>query len=192
MSGATDATAPIAVIGIGNVLMGDDGFGPSVIELLRVSWDFPASVELIDAGTPSLNLVTLLHGRDVVLLIDAVNATGQPGEMRLYHGDDLLKLPPKPRVSPHDPAVQEALCIAELAGSGPRQVLLIGAIPESLDMSTELSAAVRAATSTAAALVVQELARCGAAATPIVEPKAPDAWWMREPGPTACVLSTER
>jgi len=180
MSGATDAEAPIAVVGIGNVLLGDDGFGPSVIELLRAGWRLPEAVELIDAGTPSLDLAGYLHGRAVAILIDAVAATGAPGELRLYRGDELRRLPPKPRMSPHEPAVQEALWIVELSGSGPRKVLLVGVIPQSIEPHPGLSPAVRASAAAAAELVVRELARCGAAPTPRRTPRMADAWWMRE------------
>ena len=178
--------ASIAVIGLGNVLLGDDGFGPSVVELLRAGWQFPASVALIDAGTPGLDLVNYLDGREVVVLVDTVAATGAPGELRLYRGEELRGMPMKPRVSPHDPAVQEALWIAEFGGSGPRQVDLIGVIPAATDLGTGLSAPVREAACAAAVLVVQELTKHGAAPAPLRQPRSPDAWWMRaqpeEPG----------
>ena len=173
--------ARIAVIGLGNVLVGDDGFGPFVIELLRASWEFPECVALVDLGTPGLGLVTYFHNREMVILVDAVGATGRPGELRLYRSEDLRELPPKPRVTPHDPAVQETLWITELAGCGPRDVLLVGVIPESLDLGAGLSAPVRQAASAAAALVVSELAKGGTVAAPQPNPRFPDVWWMRKP-----------
>jgi hydrogenase maturation protease len=179
MSREAEKRAPIAIIGLGNVLLGDDGFGPYVVELLRAQWEFPGCVALIDAGTPGLGLITHLDGREVLILVDAVGATGRPGELRRYSGEDLRTLPPKPRVSPHDPAVQEALWITELAGRGPRRVVLFGVIPASLDVGLQLSAPVRDATAATAALVVNELAACGATPVPRVNPPAPDAWWMR-------------
>lgn len=179
MSEAEGARARIAVVGLGNVLLGDDGFGPFVVELLRAGWDFPAGVELIDAGTPGLGLVTHLDDREVLLLVDAVGATGRPGERRRYSGDDLRTLPPKPRVSPHDPAVQEAIWITDLAGRGPRRVVLFGVIPASLNVGLQLSPPVRDAAAATAALVVHELAACGAPPVPRVNPPTPDAWWLR-------------
>jgi hydrogenase maturation protease len=172
-------TAPIAVIGVGNVLLGDDGFGPYVIELLRSRWEFPASVELIDAGTPSLDLASYCRGRDVTILLDAVAARAEPGEIRLYSGEELRGLPMSQRVSPHDPAVQEALWIAELDGGGPRDVLLIGAVPRSTDIGTELSPKLRESAEAAAALVVEHLARHGAPPQPRPEPARSQAWWTR-------------
>lgn len=175
----TDADAPLAVIGIGNILLGDDGFGPYVVELLHAQWDFPDSVALLDAGTPGLDLVSYLHGRQAAILVDAVTAVGPPGALRLYRGADLEKMAPQPRVSPHDPAVHEALQIAELAGDRPH-VLLVGVIPQSTRLGVGLSAAVRDAASAASTIVVHELMVCGAAPTLRRKPLTPGAWWMRE------------
>lgn len=169
----------VAVIGLGNVLLGDDGFGPFVVEQLRAGWDFPADVEVIDAGTPGLDLVTFLDGRECVVLLDAVGADGPPGDLRLYSGEDLRRIPPKPRVSPHDPAVQEALGIVELAGRGPRRVVLIGAIPGSLELGAGISSALRAAATAAVDVVLAELVRCGAPAEKRGAPRPADPWWLR-------------
>lgn len=189
MSTTAAERSRIAVIGLGNVLFGDDGFGPFVIALLHSGWEFPASVTLVDVGTPGLDLVTHLQGREAVIFVDVVGATGDAGELRLYRGEDLTKMPPKPRVSPHDPAVQETLLLAEFAGDGPRHVLLVGAIPHSLEQGTGLSVPVRHAASTAAAIVAQELASFGAVPTSRRDPLAMDTWWMR--APTAPVLCTD-
>jgi len=179
MTSRAQAPAPIAVIGLGNVLLGDDGCGPFVIEQLRAAWQLPATVELIDAGTPGLDLVTYLDGREVVIFIDAVVAAGSPGDVRIYGGDDLRGLPAKPRGSPHDPAVQEALDIVALAGRGPRQVLLVGIIAETLALGAGLSPVVYAATERAVGCVVEALRQCGA--PPLPRQAAPLAvpWWLR-------------
>jgi hydrogenase maturation protease len=185
MTAAAEAPTRIAVIGIGNVLLGDDGFGPCVVALLQAGWEFPDNVTLVDAGTPGLGLVTFLDGCDVAVLVDAVGATGRPGELRLYRGEDLRNLPTKPRVSPHDPAVQEALSIVELGGRGPRAVRLFGVIPESHELGAGLSPPVRAAATATAVRVVEELTKFGAILTPRPEPRALEAWWMADPLKTA-------
>ncbi len=174
-----DEDAPIAVIGIGSVLLGDDGVGPFVVELLRAGWEFPEDVALIDAGTPGLDLVAQFQGHEVVIIVDAVAASGEPGELRLYGDADLRRMPMSPRVSPHDPAVQEALWIADLGGSAPREVLLLGIIPATTEVGTELSEPVRQAARAAAEAVVAELAGRGAFAVERSEPRAPNTWWMR-------------
>ena len=174
-------TSPIAVIAIGNVLLGDDGFGPTVLALLDSQWDIPTRVELIDAGTPGLDLAGLLCGREAVILIDTVAASGQPGQLRLYRDHELQRaLVLQPRVSPHDPAVAEALAIAGLAGGAPRSVLLVGVIPESAEVGPGLSDAVATAVPEAAAAVVAALRQWGVAPTRRREPIGNGSWWMRD------------
>jgi hydrogenase maturation protease len=188
MSAAGDAPAPIAVIGLGNLLLGDDGFGPTVIELLRAGWQFPECVDLIDAGTPGLALTTYVLDREAVILIDAVAAHGESGELRLYRGAELQRIPMKPRVSPHDPAVGEALAIAEFAGLDLHRVLLVGAIPQSTAAGVGLTDAMRSAADAAAAIVVQELAGRGIhVMRQRFLPVQP--WWGKQPENTSSLAT---
>ncbi len=180
MSTAPDS-APIAVIGLGNILLGDDGFGPLVIEYLSAGWEFSPRVDLIDAGTPGLGLVTYLYKRDTVILVDAVTGSGSPGELRTYHGDDLRKIPLQPRVSPHDPAVQETLALAHLSGHGPRAVLLVGALTEPGSIGLAMSAPMHAAAAAGADLIVAELKHRGIDVVRRVAPLPVTPWWLEPP-----------
>jgi hydrogenase maturation protease len=170
-------TPRIAVFGLGNVLLGDDAVGPFVVELLRARYDLPENVSAADLGTPGLGLPVYLSEADAVVLVDAVSASGEPGELRLYRRSDLHRIPPKPRVSPHDPAVQEALGLVDLAGNGPRELLLIGVIPERSTLGAGLSERVRRACEPAIEAVLCELARLGAPATPRRAALRPNIWW---------------
>jgi hydrogenase maturation protease len=167
----------VAVLGLGNVLLGDDGVGPFVIETLRAGHELPDNVSLTDLGTPGLGLPAYLSECDAVILVDAVSATGAPGEVRLYRREDIDDVPLKPRVSPHDPAVQEALFLVDLAGRGPRDLLLVGIIPEQTTVGAGLSEAVRRACQPAIDAVLRELARLGVPATPRRVADRPDIWW---------------
>ena len=171
-------TTPVAVVGLGNVLMGDDAFGPTVIALLRAGWEFPAAVELVDGGTPGLHILAAVHGRKALVIVDTVAGPGAPGEVHCYRRDDLRALPILSRTSPHDPAVLEALALGDLTGEGPDDVLVVGVVPASLAMETTLSGPVRAACPAAAALVVAELAWLGMPARRRREPTEPEAWWL--------------
>lgn len=175
----------IAVVGIGNVLLGDDGFGPTVIELLRAGWQMPANVDLIDAGTPGLDLAGYLHGIDEIILVDAVAAELAPGEIRVYDGDEILDLPRKPRVSPHDPALQEALWIVELDGYGPRRTVLIGAKPQSVDARIGLSPTMLDASREAMQAVIDRLSTLGCAVRAIRPRRRHAAWWLGDAQPDA-------
>jgi len=168
----------LAVIGLGNVLLGDDGFGPFVVELLRTRYAFPPEVELLDLGTPGLGLISYLHGHDAVVIVDAVAGDGHPGDVRVYEEVELERLPIVPRVSPHDPAVSEALAVARFAGTGSLDVCLVGAVPGSLELGAGLSPQVRAAADVAAEIVRQRVEAHG------VEVRRRDAdeleqdWWI--------------
>jgi hydrogenase maturation protease len=122
----------LAVIGLGNVLLGDDGFGPFVIELLLVRYRFPPEVELLDLGTPGLGLVSYLHERDAVVFVDTVAGPGVPGDVLVWGAAELARMRSVPRVSPHDPALIEALAVVRAAGHGPREASLVAAVPGSL------------------------------------------------------------
>jgi hydrogenase maturation protease len=108
-------TAPVGVFGLGNVLMGDDALEPTVIAHLLAGFDFPPEVHVEDLGTPGLDLHPHLAKREALVLIDVVKSEGEPGELRLYRKEEILRHAPGPRVSPHDPGVKEALPAAEAA-----------------------------------------------------------------------------
>jgi hydrogenase maturation protease len=172
------APPPFVVIGIGNVLLGDDGFGPNVIGILAAGWEFPATVELIDAGTPGLDLAALLCGREAVILVDAVAAVATAGEVLCYRDHELDRaLALRPRVSDHDPALAEALAIAALAGNGPNRVVLFGTVPERVDVGVGLSTAVLRAAHAAAAAITGTLADWDAAPQRKAAREAPTLWW---------------
>ena len=173
--------APVAVIGIGNVLLGDDGFGPTVIGMLAAQWEVPGAVELIDAGTPGLDLAGQLCGRDSVILVDAVadESRGEEDDgLRFYRGEALQHmLALHPRVSEHDPALAEALAIAGLVGEGPRRVLLLGVVPRACEVGVGLSPPVEKAAVEAAEAIVMTLAGWGLPAQRRELATAPELWW---------------
>ncbi len=181
MTGAGDnGTAPVAVLGLGNVLMGDDALGPWVVAQLQAAYDFPPEVELLDLGTPGLDLHPFLAGRSAVVLVDVVRSDGPAGTLRRYTKDEILRHVPGPRVSPHDPGVKEALLSLDFAGDGPADVILVGVVPGSVESGTRLSDAVRAAADGAQAAVLDELRRLGHEPQRRAQPAQPDLWWERE------------
>ena len=170
----------VAVLGLGNVLMGDDALGPHVIAHLSAGYDFPAGVIIEDLGTPGLDLHPHLAGHEVVILVDVVKSEGEPGALRLYNKDEVLRHAPGPRVSPHDPGVKEALLGLQFAGDDPHEVLLVGVIPDVVcNLEVGLSPAVQAAIPVAEAAVLAELDRLGCPATPRQPPQKADIWWEK-------------
>jgi hydrogenase maturation protease len=172
-------SARVGVIGLGNVLMGDDAFGPWVVQTLLAGYEFPDGVSVEDLGTPGLDLMPYLADLDALVLVDTVRAEAPPGTLRLYRRDEILRHPPQARLSPHDPGVKEVLLTMEFAGRGPREVLLVGAVPAETAMGVHLSPAVREAVPLAVAEVLRELEGLGRPARRRASPLAPDIWWAR-------------
>jgi hydrogenase maturation protease len=174
--------ARVAVIGIGNVLTGDDAVGPTVLKLLEAAYEVPEDVLVLDAGTPGLDLTAFLADLEGVVLVDAVKARGAaPGELRVYGKDELLAKAPLLATSPHEPGVREALLNADFMGVAPPVARLVGVVPASVETGIGLSPAVRAALPAALARVRDELAALGVALRARTPPLAPDLWWERRP-----------
>lgn len=152
----------INVLGLGNVLMGDDGLGPAVINAFEASYTVGADVQVIELGTPGLDLLPWLADVDQVILVDTVKSDLPPGTLRVYNKDDLLRHLPFGRVGPHDPGVKEALLALEFAGRAPREVVVVGVVPGNTGMALDLTPAVRAAIPAAVDAVIAALRRFGA------------------------------
>ena len=170
--------APIRILGVGNVLTSDDGLGPTVIKHLEAKYLFSETVEIIDVGTPGLDFTPYLADAATVIVLDAVRATAEPGSVRIWRNEELLKAPPVARTSPHEPGLREALMATELTDSSPGNIVLIGVVPETVDAGTFLSNAVQGAVSEVEALVLIELEDLDVAAIPRSEPEEPDLWWL--------------
>jgi hydrogenase maturation protease len=156
----------INVLGLGNVLMGDDGLGPAVVNAFEAGYTVGADVQVIDLGTPGLDLLPWLADVDQVILVDTVKSDLPPGTLRVYTKDDLLRHLPSGRVGPHDPGVKEALLALEFAGRAPRDVIVIGVVPASTELRLELTPAVAAAVPVAVDAIRTTLQRLGAPAVP--------------------------
>jgi hydrogenase maturation protease len=155
----------IYVLGIGNVLMGDDGFGPSAVRAFEAAFEVGPDVEVVDVGTPGLDLMPWLFDADRVVIVDTVKAGAPPGTIRVYDKAAILKHAPSVRIGPHDPGVKDALHAVEFAGRGPEAVTLIGIVPASVEMSTELSAPVAAAIPAVVESIVRALGEFGQSVT---------------------------
>jgi hydrogenase maturation protease len=173
--------AKIAVIGIGNVLAGDDAVGPHVVRVLEAHYELPDGVQVIDAGTPGYDLTDFVAGTDAAVLVDAVKAKGAPGELRVYDGPELLTKAPIQAMSPHEPGVREALLNAQFMGVLPERVRLVGVIPGATETGISLSPPVRAAIGAAVDAVVAELSAVGVPLRKREPPREADLWWERQP-----------
>lgn len=167
----------ICLMGVGNVLTGDDALGPYVLAALEAGWELGPEVTVFDAGTPGLDLTLFLDGYDAIVAVDAIKGSGAPGEVRSYRQHQLLEGALPLVMSPHEPTLREALMRLQLMGHGPSDVYLVGALPQSVETGTGLSPAVQAAVPAILDLVLRELARLGASVVRRAAPKVPDLWW---------------
>lgn len=152
---AFTAPTPFLVLGAGNILLSDEGVGVRVLEALQKQ-SLPDCVELVDAGTALVELLPLLSGRKKVVLIDAVKYGGKPGTIYRFTPADVAELR-QPNVSLHHVGILEALCMAEVTGWKPREVIIFGIEPGKVEWGMELTAEVATSVPKVAQLVVVEL-----------------------------------
>jgi len=177
----------ITIGGIGSVLLGDDGVGPYVAGMLEAEYKFDENVTVADLGTPGLDLLAHLSGTDALILIDSVSNGAPPGTVTLYRKEDILRHGPAPvRMDPHSPVLSESLLIAELAGEGPQDILLIGITGEQYEVGAGLSEPARKAAAQAVVEILAELDRLDTSHSKLsTQPFS--AWWkpMAEALPVA-------
>ncbi len=126
------------VLGVGNILLQDEGVGVRVVEHLKEYYTLPEEVQVLDGGTMGLGLLSYLDGVDRLLVIDAVDAGRPPGTVvRLTDGEIPAFLGRK--LSPHQIGLADLLSVAQLRDLMPRRVVLIGVQPDSLEVGLELS-----------------------------------------------------
>jgi hydrogenase maturation protease len=168
---------PIRILGVGNVLVGDDGLGPYVANVLEARYIFPERVEVLDVGTPGLDFTPYLENAAAVIVIDTVSSDGPPGSLRVYRTEDLLAKPPPARTNPHQPGLREAMMAAELTDTGADEIVVVGVIPESTEAVPGLSDTLRDSVENVVATVLRELERLGVSVTRREPPLALDIWW---------------
>lgn len=128
---------PILVLGIGNLLLSDDGAGLALLEELRKETRDPR-VEFIDGGTQGLALLNRISGRKFVLFVDAVARGATPGAIHTMTGEEVLAGSPSGTTA-HETGARELLAAAMLTGDMPEAVRIVGIEPESFDTSIGLS-----------------------------------------------------
>lgn len=133
-----EAVSPILVLGLGNILMQDEGIGVRAIEQLRKSYLFPNEVEVLDGGTAGMALYEHVVDREHLIVIDAVK-TGQPAGTIVCLQNDEVPALLQNKVSPHQLALSDILATLKIAGQQVPQVTVIGVEPMSLEMGLELS-----------------------------------------------------
>lgn len=159
--GVTAPPPKVLILGVGNLLLGDDGFGVHLINSLKGT-ALPGNVELLEAGTVSHQLIPLLHEIDHLIVIDVVEAGDIPGSLFRFSPDD-MNFPVEQKASLHQISLIDVLHMAALTGTKPRTVI-IGVQPKDVSSwSMELSDELMAVIPRVKELIFEELNRIGAA-----------------------------
>lgn len=156
---------PILVLGIGNILWADEGFGVRAVEELHRRYVLPDHVRIMDGGTQGLYLVQHVCEAGRLIVFDAVDFGLEAGELTLARDDEVPRFTKAKKMSLHQTGFQDVLSAAELLGGCPAEMVLIGV--QAGDLETwcgPLTAAVRGQIEPALAIALDQLARWGAPA----------------------------
>lgn len=159
-------TPRILVLGIGNLLWADEGFGVRAVETLNARYAFPPNVTLMDGGTQGLYLVNYIQEADRLLVFDAVDYGLEPGTIKSVWNDEVPKFTGVKKMSLHQTGFQEVLSAADLLDNGyPQELQLIGVQAECLeDWGGPLTNTVRSRMDTVIDMALETLSGWGAKA----------------------------
>ena len=151
----------VLVLGIGNILLSDEGVGVHVIKRFRETFVIPDSVEIIDGGTMGLDLMPYFEGRTHVVVVDAICSDGeQPGTVRRFSGSDVMAMLGE-RISPHQIGLSDLLACTAVDTQLPENIVLIGIVPESLDTTLDMTSTIQARVDDLVGMVREELEAAG-------------------------------
>ena len=159
------------VLGIGNVLWADEGFGVRVVEALHAGWSFPESVTFMDGGTQGMYLLPHVQEARDLLVFDAIDYHLAPGMLQVVRDGDIPSYLGVGKMSLHQSCFQEVLSFAQLSGRAPLRAALVGVQPDVLaDFGGSLSPAVREAIPGALAVGLRILEAWGIPGTRRTQP----------------------
>lgn len=139
------------VLGLGNLLLGDEGFGIHVVRRLR-GMELPSHIKVVEGGVGGFNLLGHLDGVKRLLVVDVMMMESPPGELQLFWSGSKLKEPGKRILSFHQVGVLELMQMWELLGYEPEVIFLVTR-PEKVEWGTELSPPLQSAVSEATELI---------------------------------------
>lgn len=148
----------VLILGIGNLVMSDDGVGVHVVQELQRSYRFPENVMVVDGGTLGLDLLPMLENVTHLILVDAVETGDKPGTMIRLIGEE-LPVALETKLSPHQMGLKDLLAVSELMGHSPGEMVLIGVQPGCIEMGVEMTADVDAVLDEMISKVLSELER---------------------------------
>ncbi len=156
--GGSDAPSRrVVVLGVGNLLLSDEGVGVHVANKL-MEMDLPPEVDVVEGGTDGFRLMNVVTGAARLIVVDAVKGGGPPGSIYRFDIKDAPTYPDEYKTSVHQIGILEVVHLSELIGEAP-ETTIIGVEPKSLDMGMELSPEVKAKVPRIIELVLEEINR---------------------------------
>jgi hydrogenase maturation protease len=156
----------ILILGIGNVLLTDEGIGVRTLKELERRFTFPDNVELLDGGTAGIELLRHIRMRDYLIIIDAMKFNQEPGTVFRVEGAD-VPAAFRTRISPHQLGLSDLLAAAMLTDELPKNLVLFGVEPESIDIGLDLTDTVEASVEKLVSAVADELRTVGCGVVPV-------------------------
>ncbi len=123
----------ILVLGIGNLLWADEGFGVRAVQALHDAWRFSGEVTLMDGGTQGFNLLPYIQEAHKLIVFDAIDCGLSPGSLKVLTGEDVPRFLSTGKLSLHQTGFQDVLAMAELSSRLPAEMVIIGVQPVTLD-----------------------------------------------------------
>lgn len=155
----------VLVLGIGNILMRDEGLGVRAIEELQKRFQFQEDVELLDGGTSGIELLSYISKKDHLIVIDAIKGGYPPGTVLRVEGEDVPACF-RTRISPHQLGLSDLLLAATLTGEMPGSLVLFGIEPKNIELGLRLSDEVKSNLDKLISLVIEEIKRLGYSVKP--------------------------
>jgi len=153
------------ILGVGNLLLSDEGLGVRVVERLLAEYDLPEQIQVLDGGTLGLDLLYYLEGIENLLIIDAIDMEAEPGKLLRMEGEEVPSFLSM-KMSPHQIGIPDMLFAAKLRDLYPQNVVLWGVQPADLDVSMELSPLINARVDVLVGKILSELDAWGYSAQP--------------------------
>ena len=168
----------VSVIGLGNVFLGDDGLGPLAVETFRCEYECGSEVEVVDLGTPGMDLAPYLYERSMVIVVDAVHSDAFQGALSVFCEDDFVSDRARLRISGHDPGLWDALTHLRLAGHAPSELIVVGVTPASCIFAEGISPIILRIASDASATIAGLLLDRNVACRLRTTCAKPNLWWL--------------
>jgi hydrogenase maturation protease len=134
----------IKILGVGNLVRQDEGLGIHLLQALQNKLPpvLPAGIELLDGGTGGLILLDYVESAEKLLILDAVAAGREPGEIVIWQKEEIPYFI-APKMTVHQVSLAEVLHWAKFRGKYPQDIVVVGIQPKCLDWGTKLSEEVR-------------------------------------------------